>query len=833
VTFIVPAVLGGVALTVMALVSVAAGRKKRLMEARALADANQPRILVHDINDDRCTGCDACVAVCPTNVLDLVDNKSRVLRFQDCIQCEQCMWACPTEALVMHIEGTEPPKLEVPELDDNYQTAVPGQYLIGEVAGKPLVKNAANIGRGVVEHMLSTGLRPGGLSRRMAEGSDAANVTCVDVAIVGSGPGGLSAALTCIQRGLSYVVLEKEQLIASTIARYPKGKLVMAEPYDVANLSFLPVFDSSKEQLLPIWKELIEHIGVNIKMGEAVEQVERRADSSFDVRTTVGAYRSQRVVLATGTRGKPRTLGVKGENLAKVQSLLDDPDDYRGKPVCVIGGGDSAVEAAIALADAGAKVLVSYRGRGFSRCQPKNRATIESYAAQRRIKVKYQSTIAEFGPDTITVQMADGSQKKYPNAASFVLIGAEPPVKWLGKLGIQFIERPHSYALPASDALVRRFVADARECPEAAVNAAALVRGEAVPMAAPRPRPVAEPDGVAEPVEAVSGPRKWLRSATSLFSTAHGKKVDRPMPLSEFARRSRRRHTGDGRRDQLDAGERTRVLRMLRDEGGRIAHDESAVYLTGDSELSMVEASPLPEARIERNPNQDAPMHLPAEDSAPKQAVIVGLARAMAEGPRQRRKRRSSPPPVPPQAHAHQAAAPPARPSRPSPPPPARSRRPSPPPAFNDDSTRQLDTSHAQQLLRDAARRPVEDNFEESTRAADFDPRSFMQQEEPTRAVDVDARFLHADSAVIVSSSEEATGAIDIDSGFQPALEDESTFQVDVSGLARLDAANARFGVEVHDETTRALDLDAVDAPPRQGTGPRPRSLSDVEWDLD
>src|SRR5687767_5833228 len=213
-----------------------------------------PAILVHDINDDRCTGCDACVAVCPTNVLDLVANKSRVLRFHDCIQCEACMIACPTEALVMFPEGSQPP-LKVPEIDDNFQTVVPGQYLIGEVAGKPLVKSAANLGRAVVEHMLMTGMQPGAIGR-----SD----TIVDVAIIGSGPGGLSAALTCIQRGLSYVVLVKEQMIASTIARYPKGKLVMAEPYDTQNLSFLPVFDSAKEQLIPIWSELLERVGIQV-----------------------------------------------------------------------------------------------------------------------------------------------------------------------------------------------------------------------------------------------------------------------------------------------------------------------------------------------------------------------------------------------------------------------------------------------------------------------------------------------------------------------------------------------------------------------------------------
>src|SRR4051794_34304810 len=243
--------------------------RKRHRAIIAPATAAGPRILVHDINDDRCTGCDACVAVCPTNVLDLVSNKSRVLRFADCIQCEACMFACPTEALVMFPQGGTPPALKVPEMDENFQTAVPGQYLIGEVAGKPLVKSAANLGRAVIEHMMLTGLQPGALGQ-------APNV--VDVAIVGSGPGGLSAGLSCIQKGLSYVVLEKEQSIASTISRYPKGKLVMAEPYDTQNLSFLPVFDSGKEQLIPIWQEVIQRVGLLIKQGESVETVTRGGD---------------------------------------------------------------------------------------------------------------------------------------------------------------------------------------------------------------------------------------------------------------------------------------------------------------------------------------------------------------------------------------------------------------------------------------------------------------------------------------------------------------------------------------------------------------------------
>jgi thioredoxin reductase/ferredoxin len=577
VTWVVPLALVGLAVAVMAVFTVIAGRRGRHPHQPS-ATGPGPRILVHDINDDRCTGCDACVAVCPTNVLDLVDNKSRVLRFHDCIQCEACMWACPTEALVMFPEGHEPPPLRVPELDASYQTAVPGQYLIGEVAGKPLVKNAANLGRAVVEHMLATGLRPG------AFGPHAGPMT-VDVAIVGSGPGGLSAALTCIHRGLTYVMLEKEQLVASTISRYPKGKLVMAEPYDTTNLSLLPVFDSSKEQILPIWTELIERVGLHVRLGEAVESVTLMPDRTFDVRTTVAAYRAQRVVLATGTRGKPRTLQVPGENLPKVSNLLDDPDEWRGREVIVVGGGDSAVEAALALADAGARVMISYRGKSFTRAQPKNRQAIEGYAREQRLKVRLQSQVLAFEPDAVVLQLGDGAQKRYSNDGAFVLIGADPPVTWLEKLGVRFVLRPHQYALGRTDELVRRVAPQAGECPQDAATAAAVITGRAQERAPSHLTP--GPDSVVEPLR---GPRKWVRAATSLISGGHVAEPTRtgtghrrlagPMPLSEFAKRQHTgtgTGTGHGPRDALSAGERTRVLRMLRDEGGRIADEDSRV----------------------------------------------------------------------------------------------------------------------------------------------------------------------------------------------------------------------------------------------------------------
>lgn len=554
-------------------------------------------ILVHAINDDRCVGCDACVAVCPTNVLDLINNKSRVLRFQDCIQCEQCMWACPTQALVMFPEGTEPPRLKMAEIDENFETAIKGQYLIGEVAGKPLVKNAANLGRGVVEHMLREGgLQPG-----------AGGPGVVDVAVVGSGPGGLSAALTCIRRGLSYVVLEKEQCIASTVSRYPKGKWVMAEPYDVRNLSFLPVFDSSKEQMVPIWEEVVERSGMNLKRGEPVESVEKGPDGIFTIRTTVAEYKAQRVVLAIGTRGKPRTLGVPGENLPKVMSLLEDPDNHRGQSVLVIGGGDSALEAAMALADAGARVVLSYRGKNFSRAQKKNQSAIESYESQKRIKVLFNSGVMQFTEDTVTIQLADNTTKSYPNQAAFVLIGAEPPVAWLKKVGVNVVDRPHSFQLGKSDEIVLRLAtADIQDCPEEAEAAVYLAREGRIPeavqkrvdeVAASKTMMFGQPLGemLGEPA---TGPKGWLKSAKTMFTQAL--RLDQPMPLSEFAKRAQTNTTigpsRSGRRDALSAAERTRVLRMLRDEGGRLADEDTQMLRTEDvaPQYAPPPAQPMP-----------------------------------------------------------------------------------------------------------------------------------------------------------------------------------------------------------------------------------------------
>jgi thioredoxin reductase/ferredoxin len=427
-------------------------RAERLVEELHKFPVEVVKRLVHSINVDKCVGCHMCIQACPASVLELVNHKSTVVNFDSCIQCRRCEVACAFDALRMHEADKPPPMIQMPEVDANFQTPVRGMYLIGQASGTPQVKNASNLGRAVVQHMVREGLRPG---------SGHAVGAQVDVIVVGSGPAGLSAALTCMQMGLSYLLLEKQRDYAWTVRNYyHKGKEVMAEPGEVEMVGLLPVWDTRREDLLAAWDGVIRDSGLQIQNQQDVTDVQKQGELFV---VTVSDSRGQpthtwsgaRVVLAIGTMGNPRRLGCDGDDLPKVRNSLVDPDEWRGRDVLVVGGTDSAIEVVLALCEHN-RVWLSCRGAKFDRVKPKNLKAIEALFAAGKCTPLFATSVRGVGEGSVVIEhLGDKRSEELPNHVVFAMIGGNPPIKWLQQIGVPYVDKPHSWSPPRTDLLAR------------------------------------------------------------------------------------------------------------------------------------------------------------------------------------------------------------------------------------------------------------------------------------------------------------------------------------------------------------------------------------------
>jgi thioredoxin reductase (NADPH) len=407
-------------------------RQKRIHDDAlgSLSEAEQsgltePASLHPVIDPTLCLGCGTCVTSCPEGeILGLVHGKAMLVQPANCIGHGACKEACPQDAIRL-VLGTERRGVEVPVANEEFETQVPGLFVAGEVTGMGLIRNAIAQGTLAMESAANFAAKAG---------TNTTEDDRLDAVIVGMGPAGLAASLKAQELGLKFKTLEQET-VGGTIAHYPRGKVVMTNPVELPGYGTVRVRETSKEALLDLWCDAIEKTGLQVSTGQRVKSIDQDAGGLI-VETTKGVYPTRAVVLAIGRRGSPRRLGVPGEDLDKVVYRLVDPEQYAGLRVLVVGGGDSALEAAVSISEQeGAEVTLCYRGDAFSRAKPANRARVEKASEKGALDVFLSTSPEKLEPKTVHLTTPMGV-KEIPNDSVIVCIGGELPTQFLRDSGI-------------------------------------------------------------------------------------------------------------------------------------------------------------------------------------------------------------------------------------------------------------------------------------------------------------------------------------------------------------------------------------------------------------
>ncbi len=400
-------------------------RTKQVSHARQLAESieaglTEPASLHPIIDANRCIGSGACAQACPEEALGIVRGKAVLINASVCIGHGACEAACPVQAIKL-VFGTEKRGMDIPQVKPNFETNVPGIFIAGELGGMGLVRKSAEQGRQAMKAI------------REKRGGSAP----LDVVIVGAGPAGIAAGLGALEQKMKYVIVEQEDSFGGSVYQYPRNKVTMTSPVQLPIVGKLKIGEIRKEDLLEIWNGIVKKTGLKIQFKERMESIERSGEG-FVVKTTKRAYTARSVLLAIGRRGTPRKLGVPGEERSKVVYRLIDPEQYRNQAVVVVGGGDSALEAAISIGEEpGTKVILSYRSEAFGRVKPKNRERLAKAEAAGEVKVLLNSTIVEIGEKDVTIKQGD-RQFKGRNDAVIVCAGGVLPTDLLKKVGIAF-----------------------------------------------------------------------------------------------------------------------------------------------------------------------------------------------------------------------------------------------------------------------------------------------------------------------------------------------------------------------------------------------------------
>jgi thioredoxin reductase/NAD-dependent dihydropyrimidine dehydrogenase PreA subunit len=386
----------------------------------------EPPTLHPEIDPTICIGCKSCVVACPEQdahqVLGMIGKKARLIGPSDCIGHGACKTVCPVGAIKL-VFGTATRGVDIPVVKPNFETDMPGIFIAGELGGMGLIRNAIEQGRQAMQSI--------------AELLKAGHNNQLDLVIIGAGPAGFAATLAAKVDKLKSVTVEQEEL-GGTVAHFPRRKLVMTQPADLPIIGKTNFKEVQKEDLIEFWKNAEKKSGITINYDERVDSIEPAAGKDgYTVTTNKATYDARAVLLAIGRRGSPRQLGVPGEELPKVAYRLIDAEQYRNRHVLVVGGGDSALEAATSIAaEPGTTVTLSYRSGAFSRAKQKNREKVEKMKSEGKLRVLFNSEVKEIRADSVLISLKD-KVGRLQNDSIIVSAGGILPTVFLQKIGIK------------------------------------------------------------------------------------------------------------------------------------------------------------------------------------------------------------------------------------------------------------------------------------------------------------------------------------------------------------------------------------------------------------
>lgn len=410
------------------------GRLER-QSAEALKTATEagllePPTLHPEIDPTTCIGCGSCVAACPEQdahaVLGMIGKKARLIGPSDCIGHGACKTVCPVNAIKL-VFGTATRGIDLPVVKSNFETDVPGIFIAGELGGMGLIRNAIEQGRQAMQSITEL--------LQTKHNNDH------DLVIVGAGPAGFTATLAAKVGKLKSVTIEQESL-GGAVAHFPRRKLVMTQPAELPIVGKVKFREIIKEDLIEFWQGVEQKTGVSINYDERVDSITAASnESGYVVKTNRSTYSTRAVLLTIGRGGTPRQLGVPGEDLPKVAYRLIDPEQYRNQHVLVVGGGDSALEAATSIAsEPNTDVTLSYRSAAFNRAKQKNRDKIEMMAGTGDLDVIFNSNVKAIHEDRVSIAIGD-DVKEIQNDSVIVLAGGILPTAFLRDVGINVVTK--------------------------------------------------------------------------------------------------------------------------------------------------------------------------------------------------------------------------------------------------------------------------------------------------------------------------------------------------------------------------------------------------------